>query len=168
MKAVFLMIGDNLKLIRESEKLNKRQMAQLLDLPYTTYNNYETGTRDPNSDILIKLSETFDVSVDFLLGRETNSKYLNDKKYIDKYQSLDDKSKNLVNIIIDFEYEQTQKRSAEKTETFDLTNDEKDFMMKFREIKDVDVRVLSRMLDTMYDRKDRERSSGTHTEEKEA
>ena len=98
------MIGDNLKLIRESEKLNKRQMAQLLDLPYTTYNNYETGTRDPNSDILIKLSETFDVSVDFLLGRETNSKYLNDKKYIDKYQSLDDKSKNLVNIIIDFEY----------------------------------------------------------------
>lgn len=162
------MIGDNLKLIRESEKLNKRQMAQLLDLPYTTYNNYETGTRDPNSDILIKLSETFDVSVDFLLGRETNSKYLNDKKYIDKYQSLDDKSKKLVNIIIDFEYEQTQKRSAEKTETFDLTNDEKDFMMKFREIKDVDVRVLSRMLDTMYDRKDRERSSGTHTEEKEA
>ena len=168
MKAVFLMIGDNLKLIRESEKLNKRQMAQLLDLPYTTYNNYETGTRDPNSDILIKLSETFDVSVDFLLGRETNSKYLNDKKYIDKYQSLDDKTKKLVNIIIDFEYEQTQKRSAEKTETFDLTNDEKDFMMKFREIKDVDVRVLSRMLDTMYDRKDRERSSGTHTEEKEA
>lgn len=162
------MIGDNLKLIRESEKLNKRQMAQLLDLPYTTYNNYETGTRDPNSDILIKLSETFDVSVDFLLGRETNSKYLNDKKYIDKYQSLDDKSKNLVNIIIDFEYEQTQKRSAEKTETFDLTNEEKDFMMKFREIKDVDVRVLSRMLDTMYERKDRERSSGTNTKEKDA
>ena len=34
---------------------------------------YETGERDPNTETLLKLSELFDVSVDYILGK-TNVK----------------------------------------------------------------------------------------------
>lgn len=54
---------------REKLGLNKRQMANKLGIPYTTYNNYEVGAREPNSEMLIKLATEFDVSIDYLLGR---------------------------------------------------------------------------------------------------
>lgn len=64
------MFSDTLKHLREIKGLNKAQLARKLELPYTTYNNYETGTREPNSEILIKISKEFNVTIDYLLGVE--------------------------------------------------------------------------------------------------
>lgn len=61
------MFTEKIKDLRKSKGLNKRQMSELLEMPYTTYNNYETGTREPNSDVLKKISKTFGVSVDYLI-----------------------------------------------------------------------------------------------------
>lgn len=61
------MFTEKMKDLRQSRGLNKRQMAEILELPYTTYNNYEIGTREPNSDILKKISKVFNVSVDYLI-----------------------------------------------------------------------------------------------------
>lgn len=67
------MFTKKIKDLRQSRGLNKRQMAEILELPYTTYNNYEIGAREPNSDVLKKISKTFGVSVDFLID---NSDYI--------------------------------------------------------------------------------------------
>lgn len=67
------MFTEKIKNLRLSRGLNKRQMAELLDLPYTTYNNYEIGAREANSDVLKKISKVFGVSVDFLID---NSDYV--------------------------------------------------------------------------------------------
>lgn len=61
------MFTEKIKDLRQSRGLNKRQMAELLELPYTTYNNYEIGAREANSDVLKKISKIFGVSVDFLI-----------------------------------------------------------------------------------------------------
>lgn len=61
------MFTEKIKDLRLSKGLNKRQMSELLGMPYTTYNNYETGTREPNSDVLKKISRAFGVSVDYLI-----------------------------------------------------------------------------------------------------
>lgn len=61
------MFSENLKNLRLQSGLNKKQAAVLLNLPYTTYNNYETGSREPNSEVLVKIANTFHVSTDFLL-----------------------------------------------------------------------------------------------------
>lgn len=45
-----------------------KEAAQQLDMPYTTYVNYEKGTREPNSETLIKLSKFFGTTIDDLLG----------------------------------------------------------------------------------------------------
>ena len=62
------MLCDKLKEIRKKNNLNKSQMAKKLDVPYTTYNNYETGSREPGSTFLIKFSQMFDISIDYLMG----------------------------------------------------------------------------------------------------
>ena len=64
------MIGDKLKEIREETGMNKKEFASFIGIKYTTYNNYETGEREPNSDVLILISQKFDVSIDFILGLE--------------------------------------------------------------------------------------------------
>ena len=63
------MIGDRIKSLRKSKEYNMRQMASALNLPYTTYVNYEKGAREPNSEQLILISKYFGVSIDYLMGR---------------------------------------------------------------------------------------------------
>ena len=62
------MIGEKLKEIREQTGLNKKDFANYIGMKYTTYNNYETGDREPSSDFLIMISQKFDVSIDYILG----------------------------------------------------------------------------------------------------
>lgn len=62
------MFDNRLTLLREEMNLSKKEMAERLNLPYTTYCNYENDEREPNSETLINIAKTCDVSVDYLLG----------------------------------------------------------------------------------------------------
>lgn len=66
-----------LKELRIQKKLNMRQVAHKLNIAYTTYFNYEKEKREPNSEMLILLADSFDVTVDYLIGRsETQTAHL--------------------------------------------------------------------------------------------
>lgn len=65
---------NNLENIRKNLKLNKKQMAEKLDIIYTTYVGYETGKREPNSETLIKMSRILNVSIDYILGATNTRK----------------------------------------------------------------------------------------------
>ena len=57
----------------EQRKLNKvtqRQMAEYLGIAQPSYIRYENGTAEPNIENLIKIADFFDVSIDYLCGRE--------------------------------------------------------------------------------------------------
>lgn len=62
------MIPERLKLLRERKNLTKTELAKQLGMPYTTYVNYETGTREPGSDFLIKIAQFYKVSIDYIMG----------------------------------------------------------------------------------------------------
>ena len=58
----------------EQRKLNKktqRQIAEFLHVAQPSYIRYENGSAEPSLENLVKLSDFFDVSVDYLLGRTT-------------------------------------------------------------------------------------------------
>ena len=63
---------ERLKQVRVSRGLSMRECSRLLNLPYTTYVNYEKGFREPNSEILILLANFFGVTIDYLIGRSDN------------------------------------------------------------------------------------------------
>ena len=57
-----------LKRLREAKKLNKKQLAQNIGIPYTTYCNYESGYRGTDSEVLRKIANYYNVTVDYLIG----------------------------------------------------------------------------------------------------
>ena len=74
------MISEKLKEIREKTHMNKKEFAEYIGIKYTTYNNYETGIREPSSDFLILISSKFDVSIDYILGIQSEAEILHSYK----------------------------------------------------------------------------------------
>ncbi|MBF2440383.1 helix-turn-helix transcriptional regulator [Listeria seeligeri] len=64
------MFGDNLLKLRKQKKLTQNEIAEILGVARTTYSSYEQNRRMPDAEIQIKIADYFDVSLDFLHGRE--------------------------------------------------------------------------------------------------
>ena len=58
--------------LREDHDLKQRQLADILNCSQQVYSNYELGQRDIPTDILIRLSDFYGVSIDYLLGQTNN------------------------------------------------------------------------------------------------
>lgn len=67
------MIG--LREIRKKKKLNQQRVALDLNITREALSHYENGRRDPSLAMLIRLSEYFNVSIDYLItGHEFEKK----------------------------------------------------------------------------------------------
>lgn len=60
---------NNLKQIRNSKDLLQTKVAMDLNITQETVSSYETGRVLPSSDMLIKLADYYDTSIDYLLCR---------------------------------------------------------------------------------------------------
>ena len=74
-----------LKKLREEKNIRQEDLAYILNISRQAISNYEQGTRLPKDEkILILIADYFNVSIDYLLGRDLdkaiNITYLNDKK----------------------------------------------------------------------------------------
>lgn len=58
--------------LREDKDLNQTEIAKMLGMSQTGYSKYETGENDIPTSVLIKLSEFYNVSIDYLLGQTDN------------------------------------------------------------------------------------------------
>lgn len=131
---------NKLKALREEQGLSMMEIAKQLNMPYTTYVNYEKGTREPNSEMLIKFSKFFNVTIDYLIGNseqknkifdgncderlETNiddeAKFTSEEKtHIKKYRTLDEHGKKAVDCILNVEYERVE---ATRTPVIPISN----------------------------------------------
>ncbi len=80
--------------------MNMRELAEQLNIPYTTYVNYEKGAREPNSETLIMLANFFDVSIDYLLGRIDAKTEMN-KRLSDTVSTIDNDIKKHLKVLLD-------------------------------------------------------------------
>lgn len=80
--------GERIKKLRKQKTLTQEQLAKRLWVTKSIISAYESGNKYPSLDMLIKLSQTFNVSTDYLLG-------------VNKKQSIDisNLSENQINII---------------------------------------------------------------------
>lgn len=62
--------GEKLKELRLEKGLSQRKLGEIIGVCNQTVSFWETGSREPDLDALIKISNYFEVSVDYLLGRE--------------------------------------------------------------------------------------------------
>ena len=60
--------------LREDHDRTQKELAKELNCSQQVYSNYELGQRDIPTDILIKLSKYYNVSVDYILSLTDNPK----------------------------------------------------------------------------------------------
>lgn len=71
---------NNLKNIRKSKDLLQIKVAIDLNVTQETISSYETGRVLPSSEMLIKLAEYYNTSIDYLLCRTNYNFPINDLK----------------------------------------------------------------------------------------
>ena len=76
-------MGEKLRSLRTEKKLTQKQVADRIGLAISAVSSYESGSRYPSYDALIKLARIFHVSTDYLLG-------MTDKRNIDVTGLSDD------------------------------------------------------------------------------
>lgn len=86
-------MGEKLKSLRIEKKLTQKQVADRIGLAISAVSSYESGTRYPSYDVLVKLARIFHVSTDYLLG-------MTDKRNID-VTGLSDNEIELVSQLVD-------------------------------------------------------------------
>ena len=65
--------GENLIALRVSRGISRKELAEMLGIPYTTLRNYETDQREPGHSLLIQIATIFSVSVDELIGHKNKT-----------------------------------------------------------------------------------------------
>ncbi|MEK4255456.1 helix-turn-helix domain-containing protein [Ureibacillus sp. FSL K6-2830] len=62
-------LGNRIKLLREKHNISQIEFAKKIGVSNAVLSRYESGDRKPDFDILNKIADYFEVSVDYLLGR---------------------------------------------------------------------------------------------------
>ena len=66
----------NLRAIREDRDIKQKDIAKILNVSQNTYSQYETGVISLTAEVLIKLSNYYGMSIDYLLDQTDNPKRL--------------------------------------------------------------------------------------------
>lgn len=74
------MLANRLKYLRQKTNLTQADLAMKIGVARTTYAMYEQAKREPDTDVLLKIADFFEVSLDYLLGR-TDSVFSTSQKF---------------------------------------------------------------------------------------
>ena len=61
---------DNLKALRESKKITQTQLGEHIGAKKSAISLWESGKRQPDQETLVRLANFFEVTIDYLLGRD--------------------------------------------------------------------------------------------------
>lgn len=79
LQSAFYSFGENamrLKELRKAKKMTQQRLAIELNMNQNTLSRYETGERQADYQTLILIADYFDVSIDYLLERTDNPKFI--------------------------------------------------------------------------------------------
>ena len=89
-------LGKRFKHFREMKKLTLKEAAELIGVKFYQLANYETNRSEPSISTLKKMSQTYDVSIDYLVG---NIKYK--KQITEEEQEEMDQVFKVLNDLVD-------------------------------------------------------------------
>ena len=69
---MIIMQFRHIREIREDRDLRQKDIAKVLSVSQNTYSQYENGIIPLTAETLVKLSDYYNVSIDFLLDRTDN------------------------------------------------------------------------------------------------
>ena len=93
---------NNIKTLREQRKITQQECADIFGVKLRAWQTYEQGVSEPKFNMLLKIADYFNVSLDYLLGREPVEnpfenliKPVSDDKFIELYSGLPEYAKSI-------------------------------------------------------------------------
>ena len=96
------MLGKMLKNVREKTNISQKEMASFLNVSQQALSRWEKSQTEPDYKTLIKISNYFDVSIDYLLGKTEIKNYENpfedniEKQLFKKIKTMNKKQKKKI------------------------------------------------------------------------
>ena len=92
-----------LSILLEEKNITQRELAEKINVTEVTISRYLSGERSPRIEIVNKIAEFFNVSIDYLFGKEdlknSNIDTSNDKRLVafyEGYNNLDEADKDVL------------------------------------------------------------------------
>ena len=64
------MLGERLRELRKNRSMTQEELGKIINVTKVSVSGYENGNRSPDTETLQKIADFFDVSTDYLLGRD--------------------------------------------------------------------------------------------------
>ena len=97
------MFAKRLKYLREEQKLTQKELAEKLGISPSAIGMYESEKRNPDTHMLNILANFFNVSVDYLLGRNNVKDDITIALHSDyNYDELPDEARKEIENFIEF------------------------------------------------------------------
>lgn len=95
-------IGKRITELRKEKKLSQADLAKALNASRDMIGKYERNEHLPSIEMASKIADLFEVTIDYLLGKETLAKY-NKKsvRRLEDIEKLDGDTKNILFKVID-------------------------------------------------------------------
>lgn len=114
--------GEKIKNARTLKGLTQKQLAEKIGAKHNSISDWEKNKNKPDPDTIELLCGILEISPNYLLGNKLNNDISpSEKEMIKKYRSLNDSGKEMVNIVLDKEYE----RSKAQTTTYEESTESK-------------------------------------------
>ena len=78
------MIGQTIRGLRKQRKISQTELAKILHVSQQTVTAWETGKAEPSSSAISSLADYFNVTTDYLLGRDVKEENSTDTKDLAK------------------------------------------------------------------------------------
>lgn len=72
---------NRIRQLRKERRLSTTWLAEKIGVSYRSLWSYEVGESEPNFQTLIRLADFFNVTVDYLIGREPKNKTIKSYRY---------------------------------------------------------------------------------------
>jgi len=111
------MIGTRLKKLRKDKNLTQAELSLRLSISRSSLSLYEINKREPDCETINKIADFFEVSLDYLYGRSSDS-FNSKKKLMNISASLTEKEKKLLEIFNKIKDETLQDKIITKLEGY--------------------------------------------------
>ena len=89
--------GQNMMLIRKQKKLSQAALGKLIGTSGDVIGRYERGDIKPSVDVVSKIADALEVSIDFLVGK---TKMKLDKKILERIQDIENLNKESKDFVL--------------------------------------------------------------------
>lgn len=103
-------LGDNIMLLRKKKSLSQAALGKIIGTSGDVIGRYERGDISPSIDVVSKIAEALEVSIDYLVGKTTIKLDHKIIQRIEEIQSLNLEAKNFVLRVLDMALRESKEK----------------------------------------------------------